>query len=169
MLAVRRVDIRTQLEDTGSGQAEKKGAMLLFVTTAHGMTGAFPGNEGEIRYLIPNDAQPVYSATSLFSQPVLYRAAFGNAVLQLLEGAEFEFVNEPAEPLRKMIARAGSFQVSAGDYRGTQYEFRSEPFTVSAGSGQQPLTVTFESARASQSWQFPCTVTFSYRAVGGAQ
>jgi hypothetical protein len=169
MLAVRRVDIRTQLEDANSSQPEKKGAVLFFLTTEYGVTGAFPGNEGDIRYLIPNDAQPVYSATSLFSQPVLYRAAFGNSVLQLLEGAEFRFDKEPAEPLRQMTALAGSFQVAAGHYRGTEYEFQSEPFTVSAAGGQQPLTVTFESAKASQTWQFPCTVTFSYRAVGGTQ
>lgn len=169
MLAVRRVDIRTQLEDANSSQPDKKGAVVFFVTTEYGVTGAFPGNEGDLRYLIPNDTQPVYSATSLFSQPVLYRAAFGNAVLQLLEGAEFDFNSEPAEPLRQMTALAGSFQVTAGDYQGTEYEFQSEPFTVSAVSGQQPLTVTFESAMAKQSWQFPCTVTFSYRAMGGTQ
>lgn len=164
LLQVRRVDVRFQLEgDSKARSQDPKGAMLLFVTMEHGTTGAFPDDHSDFHYLIPSDADQPYSATVVFGSHLLHRAAFGDTVMQLLEAGEFEFEEVSGEPLRQMVARAGSFEVRAGRAEGPQFIFESEAFSLDASSGQQPLTVEFEDSKASQSWQFPCTVTFKYR------
>ncbi len=164
LLQVRRVDVGFQREDDRRApQSDPAGAMLLFLTMQHGITGGIPGNPADWPYLIPDDADQPYSATAIFSQHLLHRAAFGHAVMQLLEAGEFDFIEADGEPARQMVARAGRFEVPAGGAKGPKFMFESEAFSLNAGGGQQPLTVAFENNQALQHWQFTCTVKFKYK------
>ncbi|RMP69552.1 hypothetical protein ALQ20_00102, partial [Pseudomonas syringae pv. atrofaciens] len=112
------------------------------------------------RYLFPNDAQLSYSATAVFSSHALHRAAFGHAVMQMLQAPDFSFIVSEDKPLQRMVARAGTFAVPAGDYRSADYVFESEPFSVQAFNTQHPLTIDFEYTQTMQTWEFPCTLGF---------
>jgi hypothetical protein len=166
LLQVRRIDVRLQREDESRAlRSDPKGAMLLFLTMEHGTAGGFPANPSDFRFLIPDDTDQPYSATAVFSQHLLHRAAFGHSAMQLLEAGEFEFSEESGVPSRQMVARAGSFEVPAGCVDGHAFIFESEAFSINASTGDQPLTVEFENAQASQHWQFPCEVRSRYRPV----
>jgi hypothetical protein len=163
LLVTRRIDVRTQSGPDGAGQASQQGALLLFVTMDHGVTGDFPGSESGFMYLIPDDTDQDYSGTALFSLHLLHRAAFADAVLQLLASPEFEFSAAPSEPLAKMVAKAGRFTVPARNFQSADYQFESDPFDIAASTGAQPLTLDFAEDGATQHWQFPCTVALRYR------
>lgn len=165
LLNVRRIDVRSQLESPDAASIHKKGALLLFMTMEYGVTGGVPGDDSDFRYLIPNDAQQSYSATAMFSSHALHRAAFGHAVIQMLQAPDFSFSNPDDKPLQRMVAQAGTFEVPAGDYRSAEFVFESEPFSVQAFNAQHPLTIEFEYARTTQTWEFPCTMGFRYRAL----
>ncbi|QWB08272.1 imidazole glycerol phosphate synthase [Pseudomonas syringae] len=169
LLNVRRIDVRSQLESSDATSVHKKGALLLFTTMEYGVSGGIPGDESDFRYLIPNDAQLSYSATAVFSSHALHRAAFGHAVMQMLQAPDFSFIVSEDKPLQRMVARAGTFAVPAGDYRSAEYVFESEPFSVQAFNTQHPLTIDFEYTQTMQTWEFPCTLGFRYRALDSDQ
>ncbi|AVB14376.1 MULTISPECIES: hypothetical protein [Pseudomonas syringae group] len=165
LLNVRRIDVRSQLESPDAVSVHKKGALLLFATMEYGVTGGIPGGDSDFRYLIPNDAQQSYSATAVFSSHALHRAAFGHAVIQMLQAPDFSFSVPDDKPLQRMVAQAGTFAVPAGEYRSAEFVFESEPFSVQAFNAQHPLTIDFEYAQTTQTWEFPCTLGFRYRAL----
>ncbi|MCH5512553.1 imidazole glycerol phosphate synthase [Pseudomonas syringae] len=169
LLNVRRIDVRSQLESPDAVSVHKKGALLLFTTLEYGVTGGIPDGDSDFRYLIPNDAQHSYSATAVFSSHALHRAAFGGAVIQMLQAPDFSFIVPEDKPLQRMVAQAGTFAVPAGDYRSAEFVFESEPFSVQAFNAQHPLTIDFEYAQTTQTWEFPCTLGFRYRALDSDQ
>ncbi len=169
LLNVRRIDVRSQLESPDAASVHKKGALLLFTTMQYGVTGGIPSDESDFRYLIPNDAQLSYSATAVFSSHALHRAAFGHAVMQMLQTPDFSFIVSDDKPLQRMIAQAGTFAVPAGGYRSAEFVFESDPFSVQAFNAQHPLTIDFEYAQTTQTWEFPCTLGFRYRALDSDQ
>jgi hypothetical protein len=165
------IDVRTQ----ASGQqvltpqgTNEEGAIILFVAMASGRAGTFPGDDSGFKYLIPDDAGKAYSGTALFSLPLIHRAAFGYAVLQLLDNPEFEYLADDTGVLAKMVAKGGVLQAAAGDYQGLGYLFESEAFSFPATGGQTPLTVEFSEAQAIQHWQATCTVTFRYKPIASS-
>ncbi|MCJ2374997.1 imidazole glycerol phosphate synthase [Pseudomonas sp. RGM 3321] len=169
LLKVRRIDVRSQLESPDAASIHKKGALLLFTTMEYGVTGGIPGDDSDFRYLIPNDAQQSYSATAVFSSHALHRAAFGHAVIQMLQAPDFSFSVPDDKPLQRMVAQAGTFAVPAGEYRSAEFVFESEPFSVQAFNAQHPLTIDFEYGQTTQTWEFPCTLGFRYRALDSDQ
>ncbi len=174
LFSVRRIDVRAQVEspEAESGQtnqASRKGALLLFTTLEHGVTGGFPDDSADFRYLIPNDADAQYSATTLISAHALHRAAFGYAVMEMLKTPQFEFIVPAEQPLTQMVAQAGTFEIAASRYQTADLEFEADSFSVPAVSENQPLTVDFEDFQATQNWHFPCTLGFRYRALDSAE
>lgn len=169
LLQVRRIDVRSQLESPEAEPGSSKGALLLFTTMAYGVTGGLPDEDADFRYLIPNDAKAGYTATAVFSAHALHRAAFGHAVMQLLQTNDFEFIVSDDRPLQRMIAQAGVFAVPKSEYESADFAFRSETFSVQAFNRQHPLTIDFEYNQVTQNWSFPCTLDFSYRALSGSQ
>ncbi len=170
LLNVRRVDARTQRESAeGAGDADGRGALLLFTTLEHGATGGFPDDAADFRYLIPNDVGKDYSATAVFSSHALHRAAFGHAVMQALQSPDFEFIVPEEKPLERMVARAGLFDVAAERYQTADFEFESTPLSIPAVSAQKSLTIDFDYSQAAQSWSFPVNIDFRYRALNSTE
>ncbi|SDW54639.1 hypothetical protein SAMN05444064_104241 [Pseudomonas syringae] len=169
LLQVRRIDVRSQLESPEAEPGSSKGALLLFTTLAYGVTGGLPNEDADFRYLIPNDDKVGYTAAAVFSAHALHRAAFGHAVMRLLQTNDFEFIISADRPLQRMIANAGLVTVSANEYESADFAFRSETFSVQAFNRLHPLTVDFEYNQVTQNWSFPCTLDFSYRALNGGQ
>ncbi|RMQ38215.1 hypothetical protein ALQ05_02213 [Pseudomonas amygdali pv. mori] len=165
LLNVRRIDVRSQLESPNAVSVHKKGALLLFTTMQYGVSGGIPGGDSDFRYLIPNDAQHSYSATAVFSSHALHRAAFGHAAIQMLQASEFSYNVPNDKPLKQMVAQAGTFEVPAGEYRSAEFVFESESFNVQAFNAEHPLTIDFEYVQTTQTWEFPCTLGFRYRAL----
>ncbi|AVB20917.1 MULTISPECIES: hypothetical protein [Pseudomonas syringae group] len=163
LLNVRRIDARTQLENADG--VEGRGALLLFTTLEHGATGGFPDNAADFRYLIPSDTGADYSATAVFSSHALHRAALGHAVMQALQGPDFEFILPPEKPLGRMVALAGELQVASESYTTADFEFESTALSIPAVSTQKSLTIDFDYSEAMQSWSFPVTVDFRYKAL----
>lgn len=160
------VDVRTQARDGQAGAED--GALLLFTRMVDGHPGAFPGDGSGFRYLIPDaDARQTYSSTVLFSHALIRRAAFGSALVQLLENAEFERTFDQDGALAKMVATRGALQVAAGSYQSLDYEFESEAFNFSATDGAPPLTVEFAQNEVLQHWQGTFSLSFRYRPLGG--
>lgn len=168
----RSIEVRTQARDpqTLIPQAvNEDGAVLLFAAMADGRAGDFPGNDSGFRYLIPDaDAQRSYSGAALFSQALIHRAAFGHAVLQLLDNAQFQRVADDAGMLTKMVAQNGALEAAAGSYQSLDYEFESEAFSLPAAGGALPLTVEFDENQAIQRWQGTFSLSFRYRPIGGS-
>lgn len=169
LLKVRRIDVLSQLESADGVSTHKKGALLLFTTMEYGVTGGLPDDDSDFRYLIPNDEQHSYSATAVFSAHALHRAAFGHAVIQMLQAPDFRFIVASDKPLQRMIAQAGTFAVQAGDYQSAEFAFESEPFSLQAVNTEHPLTIDFEYSQTTQTWRFPCTLGFRYRALDDDQ
>ncbi|RMR04425.1 hypothetical protein ALP92_03160 [Pseudomonas syringae pv. primulae] len=169
LLQVRRIDVRSQLESPEAEPGSSKGALLLFTTMTYGVTGGLPNEEADFRYLIPNDDKAGYTATAVFSAHALHRAAFGHAVMRLLQTSDFEFITSADSPLQRMVAHAGLFAVPASEYQSADFAFRSELFSVRAFNQLHPLTIDFEYNQVTQNWSFPCTLDFSYRALDGGQ
>lgn len=167
----RGIDVRTQARDVQAlapGTVNEDGAVLLFTHMVDGRSGSFPGDDSGFRYLIPDDdAQQTYSGTALFSQALIHRAAFGHAVVQLLEEAEFERTVDQNGVLAKMVAKRGALQAMAGSYQSVDYEFESEAFSLPAAGGALPLTVEFAQNEVSQRWQGTFSLSFRYRPSGG--
>ncbi|MGN8276958.1 hypothetical protein [Pseudomonas sp. SMN5] len=163
------VDVRTQVRDEQAlTPGTEDGAVLLFGRMADGRAGSFPGDDSGFKYLIPDDdAQQFYSATALFSLPLIHRAAYGHALVQLLEDADFQRSEDQDGGLARMVARRGALQVGAGTYNTLDYEFESEPFTLSAADGALPLTVEFGQDEVVQRWQGEFSLAFRYRPSGG--
>ncbi|BBP57883.1 hypothetical protein [Pseudomonas sp. St316] len=163
------VDVRTQARDVQARTpGTEDGALLLFTRMADGGSGSFPGDDSGFRYLIPDDdAQHAYSGTALFSQALIHRAAFGHALVQLLEDAEFERTFDQDGALATMVAKHGALQVTAGRYRSLDYEFESEAFSLPAAAGASPLTVEFAQNEVIQRWQGTFALSFRYRPLGG--
>ncbi|WP_053145951.1 hypothetical protein [Pseudomonas sp. P97.38] len=163
------IDVRTQARDpqvlTLGGE---DGALLLFVRMSEGRSGTFPGDNSGFRYLIPDDdAQNTYSQTALFSLALIHRAAFAHALVQLLDGAEFERTLDQGGGLAKMVAKRGALQATAGSYNSLDYEFESEAFSVPATQGALPLTAEFGQDEVLQHWQSTFSLSFRYRPLGG--
>ncbi|MCF5708464.1 hypothetical protein GIV19_14340 [Pseudomonas syringae] len=174
LLNVRRIDARTQRESAedagrGAGDADGRGALLLFTTLEHGATGGFPDDAADFRYLIPNDVGKDYSATAVFSSHALHRAAFGHAVMQALQSPDFEFIVPEEKPLERMVAKAGLFDVASERYQTANFEFESTPLSIPAVSAQRSLTIDFDYSQAAQSWSFPVNIDFRYRALNSAE
>ncbi|MBC3954218.1 hypothetical protein [Pseudomonas triticifolii] len=174
LFRVRRIDVRAQLESPEAqgdqtNSASRKGALLLFTTLEHGATGGFPDASADFRYLIPNDADAQYSATTVISTHALHRAAFGHAVMEMFKTSQFEFIVPAEKPLAQMVAKAGTFEVAASRYQTEDLEFEADRFSVPAVSARQPLTIDFDYLQATQNWHFPCTLAFRYRALGGTE
>jgi hypothetical protein len=168
LMQVRRVDVRTQSDKAVSGAARQ--ALLLFVTQEHGVTGAIPDNEDpDFKYLIPNDADPQFSAAAMFSVHLQHRAAFGHAVKQVLQEPEFDYTPDTSGLLKAMVATQGTMQIPARNYQSATYAFESEAFTVAAASQGSPLTLEFGPHLATLSWTFPATLSFRYRKLPGGQ
>ncbi|WP_248797041.1 hypothetical protein [Pseudomonas sp. MWU13-2105] len=143
----------------------EEGALLLYATMAHGQSGSKPSNDSGYKYLIPNDPGGDYGFAAQFSSSLVNRAGFGVALLETFGAENVEFVEEPgtgrATGLR---ARAGTLTIAAtADYKDDVYEYRSEPFDLSATLGGRPLTADFERTRALQHWQTRGTVKVDYR------
>lgn len=179
LFKVRRIDVRAQVESSEvespeaqsdqTNSASRKGALLLFTTLDHGVTGGFPDESADFRYLIPNDADAQYSATTVISAHALHRAAFGHAVMEMVKTSQFEFIVPAEQPLTQMIAQAGTFEVAASGYQTEDLEFEADSFSVPAVSAQQPLTIDFDYLQARQTWHFPCTLAFRYRALDSTE
>lgn len=179
LLTVRRIDVRAQVEGSEAEspevengpakRASKKGALLLFTTLEHGATGGFPDDSADFRYLIPNDADAQYSATTVISAHALHRAAFGHAVMEMLKTSQFEFIVPSDQPLTQMVAQAGTFDIAASAYQTADLEFEADSFSVPAVSAKQPLTIDFDYLKATQNWHFSCTLAFRYRALGSTE
>lgn len=167
LLNVRRIDARTQLENAEGGDG--RGALLLFTTLDHGATGGFPDDAADFRYLIPNDTGADYSATAVFSSHALHRAALGHAVMQAMQGPEFDFIAPPEKPLGRMVAKAGTLEVASETYKTADFEFESRALSIPAVSTQKSLTIDFDYSQAMQSWSFPVSVDFQYRALGSTE
>jgi hypothetical protein len=171
LMFTRKVDVRAQRRPTATlapETADENGAVLLFASLVDGGSGSFPGDNSGFKYLIPDDdAQRSYSATELFSRALIHRAAFGHALLQMLEGAEFEHIADGDGSLAKMVARRGALQVAAGRYQSLEYEFESDAFSLPAVGGAIPLTVEFDQNQVVQRWQGTLDFSFRYRPLGG--
>jgi hypothetical protein len=171
LMFTRRIDVRTQRREASTLIPEavnENGAVLLFASLVDGGPGSFPGDNSGFKYLIPDDdAQHGYSATELFSQALVHRAAFGYAVLQMLSDAEFEHIADGEGSLVKMVARRGALQVAAGSYQTLEYEFESDAFSLPAVGGAMPLTIEFDQNQVVQRWQGTCSFSFRYRPLGG--
>ncbi|MBT2341799.1 MULTISPECIES: hypothetical protein [Pseudomonas] len=163
------IDVRTQVRDPQALMpGSEDGAVLLFVRMSDGLAGTFPSDGSDFRYLIPDDdAQQSYSATALFSLALIHRAAFAHALLQLLEGAEFERTLGQGGALAKMVAKRGALPATAGSYRSLDYEFEFEAFSVPAADGALPLTAEFGEDEVFQHWQSTFSLSFRYRPSGG--
>ncbi|MGO4325373.1 hypothetical protein [Pseudomonas sp. KB_12] len=163
------VDVRTQARDVQAlTPGTEDGAVVLFTRMVDGRPGTFPGDDSGFRYLIPDDdAQQTYSGTALFSQGLIHRAAFGHALVQLLEDAEFERIVDQDGALAKMVATRGALQAAAGSYQSLDYEFESETFNLSATGGASPLTVEFAQNEVLQRWQGTFSLSFRYRPLSG--
>jgi hypothetical protein len=147
---------------------DEDAAVLLFTAMTDGCAGDFPGGGTDFRYLIPDpDSQRSYSGTALFSQALLPRAAFGNAVLQLLDNAQFQRVTDGTGRLTKMVAQSGTLEVAQGYYESLEYEFESQPFSLEAAGGAVPLTVEFDDHQATQRWHGRFPLTFDMRPLKG--
>ena len=171
LMKPRKIDVRTQRPDASalaSPTANDEGAVLLFASMEDGRGGDFPGDNSGFRYLIPdNDGQQHYSATELFSRALIHRAAFGQAVLSVLEEGEFEHVVDEAGALAKLVAKRGELRIAADAYRTLDFEFESEAFSLPATGGAAPLTVEFEQSQVIQRWQGRFTLSFRERLLGG--
>jgi hypothetical protein len=171
LMYARGVDVRTQQRETSALAPEsvnENGAVLLFASLVDGGSGDFPGDNSGFKYLIPDDdAQNSYSATELFSRALIHRAAFGHALLQMLDDAEFEHIANGAGSLAKMVAKRGALKVAAGSYQTLEYEFESDPFSLPAVGGAMPLTIEFDQHQVVQRWQVTFSLTFGYRPLGG--
>ncbi|WP_447801343.1 hypothetical protein [Pseudomonas kilonensis] len=163
------VDVRTQARDVQAlTPGTEDGAVVLFTRMVDGRPGTFPGDDSGFRYLIPDDdAQQTYSGTALFSQGLIHRAAFGHALVQLLEDAEYERTVDQDGALAKMVATRGALQAAAGSYQSLDYEFESEAFNLSATGGASPLTVEFAQNEVLQRWQGTFSLSFRYRPLSG--
>ncbi|WP_460123393.1 hypothetical protein [Pseudomonas sp. S2_C03] len=147
---------------------DEDGALLLFAKLEEGSSGDYPGNDSGYRYLIP-DAQgdEAFTATILLSQAFMHRTTFANAVLQLLDGGDFDRVNDSTGRLTGLVAKSGELEVPGTAYQSADYQFESTRYSVSAMDGAAPLTVELHDDHALQRWQCPITVTVSYRPIGG--
>ena len=167
LMASRRIDVRTQRRDTPAltPQTDENGAVILFASLVDGGSGSFPGSS--FRYLIPDDeAQRNFSVTELVSRALIHRAAFGHAVMQMLDDAEYEHIADGEGALTKLVAKRGALQVAVGSYQSLDYEFESEAFSLPAVGGAMPLTVEFEQNLVTQRWQGRFTLPFQYRTLG---
>jgi hypothetical protein len=171
LMFTRRIDVRTQRREASTLIPEavnEDGAVLLFASLVDGGSGSFPGDNSGFKFLIPDDdAQHSYCVTELFSRAFVHRAAFGHALLQMLDDAEFEHIVDGGGSLAKMVARRGSLQVAAGSYKTFEYEFESDAFSLPAVGGATPLTVEFDQNQVVQRWQSTCSFSFRYRPLGG--
>lgn len=171
LMKPRKIDVRTQRREAsalGSPATDDEGAVLLFASMEDGRTGDFPGDNSGFRYLIPDDdAQQHYSATELFSRALIHRAAFGHAVLSLLEDGEFEHIVDETGALAKLVAKRGELRIAADSYRTLDFEFESDAFSLSATGGVLPLSVEFEQSQVIQRWQAQFTLSFRERPLGG--
>lgn len=171
LMLARRVDVRTQRRDApalASETVDENGALVLFASLVDGGSGLFPGDNSSFRYLIPDDdGQRSYSATELFSRALIHRAAFGHAVLQLLDDAEFEHITDEEGALAKMVARRGDLQVPAGNAQTVDYEFDYDAFNLPAVGGPMPLTLEFDQNQVVERWQGKLTLPFKYRPLRG--
>ncbi|RRV03670.1 hypothetical protein EGJ27_24545 [Pseudomonas sp. v388] len=164
LMSTRRIDVRTQSDKAPAGAARQ--ALMLFITMEHGVTGAVPADaDPQFLYLIPNDADQAFSSAAMFSLHLQHRAAFGQAVLQMLGNPPFDYSGDASGLLKKMTAGGGTVQVPALNYQSGNYVFESQAFSIEAASGAEPLSVEFEPAQATQRWRFSCTVTFKYRCL----
>ncbi|MNL21375.1 hypothetical protein D3C87_1426620 [compost metagenome] len=121
---------------------------MLFASMVDGAAGSFPGDNSGFRYLIPDDDERnSYSKTVLSSRALIHRAAFGHAVLQLLDSSEFDYVVDENGVLAKMVAKRGDLEVQPGNYQSLEYEFDSSAFDLPASQGALPLTVEFAQIR----------------------
>lgn len=171
LMLTRHVDVRTQRRPTATlapQTPDENGAVLLFASLVDGGSGSFPGDNSGFKYLIPDDdAQHSYSATELFSRALVHRAAFGHALLQMLEGAEFEHLPDGDGSLARMVARRGALQVAAGRYESLEYEFEYDAFSLPAVGGAMPLTIEFDQNQVVQRWRGTLNLSFRYRPLGG--
>lgn len=171
LMKPRKIDVRTQRPDASalaSPTVDDEGAVLLFASMEDGRSGDFPGDNSGFRYLIPDDdGQQQYSATELFSRALIHRAAFGQAVLSVLEEGEFEHVVDEAGALAKLVAKRGDLPIAADAWRTLDFEFESEAFSLPATVGAVPLTVEFEQNQVVQRWQGRFTMSFRERPLGG--
>jgi hypothetical protein len=171
LMSTRRLDVRTQKRDVSThtpATVDERGAVVLFASMNDGSSGNFPGDNSGFKDLIPDDdAQHRYSATELFSQALIHRAAFGQAVLQLLDDAAFDHIAGEGGALARLVARAGSLPVPRSLYETSEYEFNADPFSLSAVEGALPLTVEFDRNLVTQRWQSTFTLPFRYRPLKG--
>jgi hypothetical protein len=171
MMKPDRIDVRTQRRVApalASPAVDEEGAVLLFASMEDGRTGDLPGDNSGFRYLIPDDdGQQHYSATELFSRALIHRAAFGRAVLSLLEAGEFEHIADETGALAKLVAKRGELPIAGGSYRTLDMEFDYDEFRLPATTGAVPLTVEFEQSQVIQRWQGHFMLTFRERPVGG--
>lgn len=166
------IDVRTQHDGTPAlppGVLDENGALVLFAKMVEGRSGSYPGDDAGFKFLIPaKNAQNSSSATLLFSKPLIHRAAYASALLQLLEeGGEFQHVTDANGVLVKMIAKGGVLPVAAGNYQSDEYEFESEAASLPAFGGA-PLTVEFHENQVIQHWQNRFSLSFKYRPAGGS-
>jgi len=167
----RSIDVRTQHRNAPAqipDTVDESGAVILFARSVNGAAGSFPGDNSGFKYLIPDDdAQHSYSATELFSRALIHRAAFGHALMQMLDDADFEHIADEAGSLAKMVARRGGLQVAATDYETSEYRFESDPFSLPTVGGAMPLTIEFDQNQVVQRWQGKASLPFRYRPLGG--
>lgn len=171
LMVSRHIDVRTQPGNTTAqapGSGDENGAVLLFASLVDGGSGDFPGDNSGFRYLIPDDdAQHSYSATVLSSQALNRRAAYGSAVLQLLDEGEFNHVADEYGALARLVARRGAMPVVAGGYENLDFQFESDAFNLSGIEGALPLTVEFDQNQVIQRWRSTFNLSFRYRPQGG--
>lgn len=168
LMLTRHIDVRTQKREPSASTPDdhQNGAVLLFASMAEGGSGVFPGEGSGFRYLIPDDeAQRSFSATGLFSRALIYRAPFGNAVLTLIDDAEFDRTTDADGALTKLVARRGNLQVPAGRYQTLELQFEFDPFSLPAAQGALPLTVEFTQNLAIQRWQTTFSMPFEYTCI----
>ena len=142
-------------------------ALLVFGHFPESGSTSFPG--AGFPYLIPDPiGAQRFSATAMFSRPMIHRAAMGHAVMGLLAGGEFEYLQNEAGEFESIRAKNGALPGGAGSHAGERYAFTHPAFSLPSMVGPAALQVTFQTDGARQSWKPAFDFTFNYREKGAA-
>lgn len=167
---VERMELRTQIDGNtrvAAGETPPS-SVLLFVNFSHGGPVSYPSVGDTFPYLLGSDGEGGQGCTALLSRHLLHRVAFGQSIMESLQGGEYDFGDSSAQPLPRITVNEGQMPIPAGLYCSGHLTIAYEAFSLDVATDTQ-LHVLFESDQAIQTWQPRCRIEFRYQLIGSEE
>lgn len=148
-----------RIQPDGEGEA----ALLVFGEFPQSGSNSYPLPDSDFPYLIPDGR---FSATAMFSRPLINRAAMGRAAMGLLVNGEFDFLYSQGGAFEAIRAKSGNLPAGARSFSGEGFEFEHAALDLPAMTAAEALHVSFQQDGALQTWRPQFQFPFQYRETG---